>query len=106
MRLRKPLTEAICPACSLRYMCNDHEIAPEVIRCPGCGHECRIKYPPSFEEAMGCGPLTVAATVFFLLATLAGGGGVFGVLLGATLGLAIPAALAVLAYHVLRGSDE
>lgn len=105
MRIRKPLTETICPACTHRFSANDNEVA-DIVRCPRCGHERRIDYPPAFEEKLGCGWLVVAAVVLFLLAKATGGGGIFGILLGVVLGLGIPAAIAAVAYHVMRASDE
>jgi len=102
MRIRKPLTDTICAKCTLKYLCNDNEVAPDVVRCPRCGHEARIEYPPAYEEQMGCGPLTIAAVVFFVLATLTGGGGSFGILLGLVLGIGIPVGLAVMVYHLIR----
>lgn len=104
MRLRKPLADTVCSQCALKYCCNDHEFAPDLVRCPRCGHEARIQYPPAFEEQMGCVPLIIAAVVLFVLAKMTGGGGLFGVLLGLVLGVGLPFGLAVLAYHMIRAS--
>lgn len=106
MRLRKPLTETICQACTHRFSCNDNEVSPNVVRCPRCGFETEVEYPPAYEEELGCGPLIGIAAVLFVITLLFGGGGIVGALLGIVLGIGFPIGLAVLAYHLIRATSE
>lgn len=106
MRIRKPLVDIVCQKCTLKYSANDHEVRPDIVRCPRCGHEREIVWPPAYEEQMGCGPLIIAAVVLYFLATLTGGGGFFGSLLGIVLGVGIPFGLAVFSYHLIRFLNE
>ena len=102
MRLRRPMTESTCPNCGIVYSANQNEVRPNIGRCPYCGFEKEIHWPPAYEEELGCGPLIVAAVIFFILANATGGGGIFGALLAITLGLGIPFGIAAISYHIIR----